>query len=497
MKVTAYLWIAFLIAAVPAASAQNQELVWAADAEGGAPYTFPDPRNPAKIIGFEVDLANALAARMGRTARFVQNQWDGLVPGLERGEYQVVINGLEITPERAERIHFSTPYFYSTLTMTSRLDDLRLQRAEDLRGRTVGVLKVTFAEKYVRNLGGVTVRSYDSQVQPYIDLDLGRVDAVVMDTPIALYYATGPRVRNLELASARMSFGIGIRKSDGELLQQINAALDSLRRDGTLRKIYTDWGIYNAATAQTFGDRDPVTNDNAVRYRDYLDAIRTERTFRERLAQYWQYLPLLLLGALVTLEISAASMAVAISLGLFLAVLRVFGPPRLSLLVIRLIQIIRGTPLLIQLFIIFYGLPSLGIRFSPFWAAVVGLGMNYAAYEAENYRAGIQSIPRGQLDAALALGLTRIQTIRKIILPQAVRLVIPPVTNDFIALLKDSSLVSVITMVELTKMYGQLAATNYDYIGIGLLTAAIYFVLGLPIARLSRLLETRLAYMKV
>src|SRR3989441_770893 len=497
MKVIAYLWIAFLIAAVPAASAQNQELVWAADAEGGAPYTFPDPRNPATIIGFEVDLANALAARMGRTARFVQNQWDGLVPGLERGEYQVVINGLEITPERAERIHFSTPYFYSTLTMTSRLDDLRIQRAEGLRGRTVGVLKVTFAEKYVRNLGGVTVRSYDSQVQPYIDLDLGRVDAVVMDTPIALYYATGPRVRNLELASARMSFGIGIRKSDDELLQQINAALDSLRRDGTLRKIYTDWGIYNAATAQTFGDRDPVTNNNAVRYRDYLDAIQTERTFRERLAQYWQYLPLLLLGALVTLEISAASMAVAISLGLFLAVLRVFGPRSLSWLVIGFIEIIRGTPLLIQLFIIFYGLPSLGIRFSPFWAAVVGLGMNYAAYEAENYRAGIQSIPRGQLDAALALGLTRLQTIRKIVLPQAVRLVIPPVTNDFIALLKDSSLVSVITMVELTKMYGQLAATNYDYIGIGLLTAAIYFLLGLPIARLSRALEARLAYMKV
>ncbi|HYR86566.1 MAG TPA: ABC transporter substrate-binding protein/permease [Terriglobia bacterium] len=497
MKVTAYLLIGLFVAAVPAASAQSQELVWAADAEGGAPYTFPDPRNPAKIIGFEVDLANALAARMGRTARFVQNQWDGLVPGLERGEYQVVINGLEITPERAERIHFSTPYFYSTLTMTTRLDDMRIQQGEDLRGHTVGVLKVTFAEKYVQNLGGVTVRSYDSQVQPYIDLDLERLDAIVMDTPIALYYATGPRVRNREIPSARMTFGIGIRKSDDELLQQVNAALGSMKEDGTLRKIYTDWGIYNAATAQAFGDRDPVTNDNAVRYREYLDAIRTERSFKERLAQYWQYLPLLLLGALVTLEISAASMAVAISLGLFLAILRVFAPRSFSWLVIGFIEIIRGTPLLIQLFIIFYGLPSLGIRLPPFWAAVVGLGLNYAAYEAENYRAGIQSIPHGQLDAALALGLTRIQTIRKIILPQAVRLVIPPVTNDFIALLKDSSLVSVITMVELTKMYGQLAATNYDYIGIGLLTAAIYFVLGLPIARLSRLLETRLAYMKV
>jgi polar amino acid transport system substrate-binding protein len=496
MKAIAYL-LTILVAATPAAWAQKRELVWAADAEGGAPYTFPDPRNPANIVGYEVDLANALASRMDRMARFVQNQWDGLVPGLERGEYQVVINGLEITPERAERIHFSTPYFYSTLTITTRLDDLRIQRAEDLRGHAAGVLKVTFAEKYVENLGGVSIRSYDSQVNPFIDLDLGRLDAVVMDTPIALYYASGPRVRNIELPSARMSFGIGIRKSDDELLRQVDAALESMKRDGTLKKIYSDWGIYNVATAQAFGDRDPITNDNAVRYRDYLDAIRTERTFKERLDQYWQYLPLLLLGALVTLEISAASMAIAIGLGLFLAVLRVFAPRGFSWPVIAFIEVIRGTPLLIQLFIIFYGLPSMGIRFSPFWAAVIGLGINYAAYEAENYRAGIQSIPRGQLDAALALGLTRIQTIRKIVLPQAVRLVIPPVTNDFIALLKDSSLVSVITMVELTKMYNQLAATNYDYIGIGLLTAAIYFVLGLPIARLSRLLEARLAYMKV
>ena len=362
---------------------------------------------------------------------------------------------------------------------------------------TAGVLRVTFAERYVQSLGNVTIRSYDGQVQQFIDLALGRLDAVVMDTPVASYYATGPEVRNVEIPAARMAFGIGIRKNDEELLHQINAALEAMRRDGTLRKIYTDWGIYNAATAQAFGDNEPVANDHATRYREYLDAIRTEHSFKERLNDYKRYLPLLLQGALVTLEISAAAMAMAISLGLILAVARVFAPRGVAWPIVGFIEVVRGTPLLIQLFIIFYGLPSIGIRFSPLWAAVIGLGVNYAAYEAENYRAGIQSIPRGQLDAALALGLTRLQTIRKIVLPQAVRLVIPPVTNDFIALLKDSSLVSVITMVELTKMYGQLAATNYDYIGIGLLTAAIYFLLGLPIARLSRALEARLAYMKV
>src|SRR6266487_3363871 len=357
MKAISYILRVLLLAPAIAAAAPawafSQELVWAADAEGGAPYTFPDPRDPAKMIGFEVDLANALAARMGREARFVQNQWDGLVPGLERSEYDVVINGLEITPERAERIHFSNPYFYSTLTMTLRLDEARIRGPEDLRGHTAGTLKVTFAEKYLQNLGGVTVRSYEGQVNPYVDLALGRIDAAVMDTPIALYYATGPQVKNIELTSARESFGIGIRKSDDELLHQVNAALESLKQDGTLKKIYRDWGIYNAATAQAFGDRDPVTNDNAVRYIDYLDAIRTKRSFRQRLAQYWNYLPLLLEGALVTIEISAASMAIAISLGLCMAVLRVFAAPIVSWLVIAFIEVIRGTPLLIQLFMIF------------------------------------------------------------------------------------------------------------------------------------------------
>src|SRR5262249_119030 len=194
---------------------------------------------------------------MGRKARFIQNQWDGLVPGLERAEYDVVINGLEITPERSEKIHFSKPYFYSTLTVTTRADDTRIHAPDDLRGLTAGVLRVTFAERYVHDLGNVTIRSYDGQVQQFIDLDLPRLDAVVMDTPVASYYATGPQVRNLEIPDARMAFGIGIRKNEEELLHQINDALEAMIRDGPLRNIYTDWGIYNAATAQAFGDTKP------------------------------------------------------------------------------------------------------------------------------------------------------------------------------------------------------------------------------------------------
>src|SRR5437667_9662919 len=135
-----------------------------------------------------------------------------------------------------------------------------------------------------------------------------------------------------------MAFGIGIRKNDEELLHQINTALEAMRRDGTLRKIYTDWGIYNAATAQAFGDNEPVANDHATRYREYREAIRTEHSFKERLNDYKRYLPLLRQGALVTLEISAAAMSLAISLGLRLAVPRVFAPGGVALLLLGFIQ---------------------------------------------------------------------------------------------------------------------------------------------------------------
>jgi polar amino acid transport system substrate-binding protein len=200
---------------------------------------------------------------------------------------------------------------------------------------------------------------------------------------------------------------------------------------------------------------------------------------------------MLMQGVPMTLLISILGMLVAMFLGLAIALLNLYASPPLAILARLYVEIFRGTPLLIQLYLIFYGLPNIGIRFSPLMAAVMGLGLNYAAYEAENYRSGILAIPRGQMEAALALGLTRYQALRYVVVPQALRLVIPPVTNDFIALFKDSSIVSVITMVELTKIYGQLAATYFDYIGAGLVAALLYLLMGLPFVRIARWAERR------
>ena len=156
---------------------------------------------------------------------------------------------------------------------------------------------------------------------------------------------------------------------------------------------------------------------------------------------------------MTTIILSVTSMPLAILIGLGVAVGRVYGPRPLAIPLAWYVEAVRGTPLLIQLFALFYLLPEWGITLSPWAAGVGGLAINYSAYEAEIYRAGLQAIPAGQMDAALALGMSRGLAIRRIIIPQAIRIVVPPVTSDFIALFKDTSVCSVITLTELTKQY--------------------------------------------
>jgi polar amino acid transport system substrate-binding protein len=152
--------------------------------------------------------------------------------------------------------------------------------------------------------------------------------------------------------------------------------------------------------------------------------------------------------------------------------------------------VVRGTPVLLQLFVLYYGLAGV-VRLPALLAAILGLGLNYAAYEAEVYRAALQAIPRAQLEAARTLGLSEWQVFRLVRAPQALRLALAPMTNDFVALLKDSSLVSVITVVELTKQTAIYATNVGSWLVPGLLCAAMYLALSLPLARVARQLEAR------
>ena len=206
------------------------------------------------------------------------------------------------------------------------------------------------------------------------------------------------------------------------------------------------------------------------------------------LAATGRYLPALLRAAGITLLLSCLAMTLAVTLGMTIATGRVYGDPVTRQLLTIYVEVMRGTPVLLQLFVIYYGLSSV-VRLPAFAAALIGLGLNYAAYESEIYRGALQAVPGGQLEAARVLGFSRMQTLRLVRAPQALRLALAPMTNDFVALLKDSSLVSVITVVELTKQTSIFAANIGSWVVPGAMCAVMYLAMSLPLARFARRLE--------
>ncbi|MGO9602624.1 MAG: ABC transporter substrate-binding protein/permease [Candidatus Binataceae bacterium] len=363
---------------------------------------------------------------------------------------------------------------------------------DDLRGRRAGTLKASLAERILEKAGDIKVKVYDDEVAAYSDLVNGRVDAVLLDYPIALYYAApNPNLRLVGDPIGRVRYGIAMRKGDTALRQQINEALQGITDSGELRTILERWKLWTPMMADELNDFSP-SPVAPLEYDRFLAETAPLSGWRAILRRYIGFLPLLAKAAVVTLEVSLLGMILAVAVGLGLAILRQYGPALVSAAAVGYIEAIRGTPLLIQVLFIFYGLPNIGIKLQPFVAGVLALGLNYAAYEAENYRAGLAAIPRGQMEAAVALNMTQLQALRHVLVPQAFRMVMPVMTNDFISLLKDSSLVSVITMSELTRTYEQLSTTYYDYFGTGLLVGAVYLLIGLPFVRLARWTEQRL-----
>jgi polar amino acid transport system permease protein len=205
------------------------------------------------------------------------------------------------------------------------------------------------------------------------------------------------------------------------------------------------------------------------------------------------YLPDLLHGALTSVELTLCIMLICLPAGLILALAKLGRSRLLRVLASCYIEVIRGTPALLQLFYIYFVLPAFGVRFNPFTAGVIGLAINYSAYLAEVYRAGILAIPKGQIEAAKALGMPRRKMLRLIVLPQAIRVVVPPLGNYCISLFKDTSLVSIVTVKELMFSGQIVASTNFQYFTVFTIVGAIYFGLSYPAALLVRWLERRMA----
>jgi len=269
-----------------------------------------------------------------------------------------------------------------------------------------------------------------------------------------------------------------LAKSNAALRDSVNAILRERMRDGSLEKAFRGWEVWDDAQAKYF---QRVLADTGVAGRPAASKAG---------ASALSYLPSLLRAAGITLVISCLSMALAVVFGIGIAAGRVYGSPVVRGALAVYVEVVRGTPVLLQLFVLYYGLSGV-VRLPAFLAAVIGLGLNYAAYESEIYRAALEAIPRGQLEAARTLGLSERQTLRLVRGPQALRLALAPMTNDFVALLKDSSLVSVITVVELTKQTAIYAANIGSWVVPGILCAVVYLSLSLPLSRFARRLERR------
>lgn len=205
----------------------------------------------------------------------------------------------------------------------------------------------------------------------------------------------------------------------------------------------------------------------------------------------FHYFPFLLKGALLTLQISVVSLALGLVFGLVAALCVLTKNPLLQWPARFYVWLIRSTPLLVQLFIIYYGLPQFGLDLSPFWSGVLGLALNTGAYNAETIRGGILAVPRGQTEAARTLGMSGALTMRRIVLPQALRLIIPPLGNNFVILIKDTSLVSTITLMELTLTAQRLIGSTYKPFEMYLMAALLYAVLTTGASLLLRTVERR------
>lgn len=429
--------------------------------------------------GFDIDVGNALAKELGVKARWENIAFDGIFPALLANKFDMVISITTITPERQKTMAFSDPYYVSgNILAVKKTDAKRFTTPESLRGHRAGAQLGTTAETVLKKTGGIEVVTYNSIDLALADLRSGRTQAVAAEAPV-LWWAIKTGFSDLATVGKLITneeYGMPMRKSDPDLVKAVNAALARMKADGTYDTIYRKW----------FGEG--TTPQESAVEKNLAETQKGAASSPVR-----AMLPVLLQGAVRTVQLTLAGLVGGLILGLLLALMRLGRVPVLRGFAVAYVEVMRGTPLLVQIFFIYYVLPSVDVRLPQLAAGMLALSLNSAAYIAEIFRSGIVSIERGQREAALALGLTEAQGMRWVVLPQAFRRVIPPLTNEGIALLKDSSLVSVMGLAELARSGQELASRYAMPFTVWPAVAVFYLCMTLPLTFLSRRLERRLA----
>jgi arginine/lysine/histidine/glutamine transport system substrate-binding/permease protein len=442
-----------------------------------------------RFEGFDIDLGNEIGKELGVAVRWENINWDGIFAALRARKFDLVISDVVITDKRKQELAFSRPYFPSGQTIVRRKGDERIRSSRDLPGKLVTVQQETTGQYAVEKLGlpAERIRKFETMQDALLEVRNGRGDAAVGDLP-----ALGEMIRKgypeLEVVGGifvRENYGVVLRRGEPELLTAVNDALGRIMADGRYARIYQRW------------IREPLPPSilpSLERMRNQGTPV-AEKSAGSALTIRWGLLRsiylLLLRGALMTLWITFLGLLLGVPLGLCVALVRLSTLRPLSLVATAYVEIVRGTPLLMQIFVIYFVLPSLGVSLPQLVAAVAALSLNAAAYIAEIFRAGIQSIDAGQMEAARAVGMNYKDAMRWVILPQTVRRVLPPLTNEAVALLKDSSLISIIGLSELMRVGREQASNSGSPVTIVLAVAVLYLAMTLPLTHLVRHLEAR------
>ena len=464
--------LATYLAPISAASRDENVLIVGANI-GNVPWEFQD--TAGELIGFEIDLVNEVAKRLNREIEIINIPFNGLFSAVQSSRIDIAISSITITEQRLTSVSFAQPYYDSDQSLTIRSDS-NITSVNDLQDEVVAVDTGStgdiWASENQQQYGFKEIRRYEGIAPAALDLQIGRVAGYISDIPAMQYYTKDkPELKVVERIRTGGSYSMMFRKDD-ELALSVNEIITTLKQEGLVNELHNKWFGVLAEESTSTAKATAMPGVKAGLLLNFMDTFLNKAVFVETL-------PMLLLGLTTTLKLGLASIVIGLFFGLLLALNRLYAPAIARVITKVYINVFRSIPLLVLLIVIFYALPFVGISLSPFTAAATALIIVSSAYTAEIFRSGIEAIPKGQFEASQALGLSFAHMMKDVILPQATRIVIPPLTNNSINVIKDTALASVVAMPDLLKQATQAQAIAANPTPL-IAAAGIYLLVLLP-----------------
>ncbi|HGZ8134081.1 TPA: ABC transporter permease subunit [Staphylococcus aureus] len=430
-----------------------------------APMEFEHTVNgKTEYAGVDIDLAKKIAKDNNLKLKIVNMSFDSLLGALKTGKIDIIISGMTSTPERKKQVDFSDSYMMTKNIMLVKKDKVsEYKDIKDFNNKKVGAQKGTEQEKIAQTeIENASITSLSRLPDVILALKSGKVEGAVVEKPVAeAYLKQNPKlgISNVKFNEEEKDTVIAVPKDSPKLLSQINKTIKEVKDKGLIDKYMT-----NAANA--------MNDDSGF------------------ISKYGSFF---LKGIKITILISLIGVALGSILGAFVALMKLSKIKIISWIASIYIEILRGTPMLVQVFIVFFGITAaLGLDISALVCGTIALVINSSAYIAEIIRAGINAVDKGQMEAARSLGLNYRQTMKSVIMPQAIKNILPSLGNEFVTLIKESSIVSTIGVGEIMFNAQVVQGISFDPFTPLLVAAALYFVLTFVLTRIMNMIEGRL-----